>query len=171
MERVEKAKGDYALLEKVLSYVPGYKGYKEKEVRRETDRLVRMQASSRIKEALDKLRRSLALVAPRMGEDDRGLAERVLTRLDTVKERTERAVAGYAGFFDVVKVGEERLNKLLEYDVGLLNKAEELRSLSERFTSARTSPEELRANLGQMLSAIEEYDSLLQGRVELIRSQ
>jgi hypothetical protein len=171
LERVEKAKGEYALLEKALSYIPGYRGYKEKEIRRETDRLVRMQASSRLKDAIDTLRRSLALVAPRMGEGDRELAERVLSRFDAIKQRTERAVSGYAGFFDVVKVREEKLNRMLEYDVGLLGKAEELRTLSESLPSAGASPEELRLSLGKMLSAMEEYEGLLRGRAELIESQ
>jgi len=171
LEKVEKVKSEYALFEKALSYIPGYKGYKEKEIRRETDRLVRMQASTKLKEAIDKVRRSLALVAPRVGESDRDLANRVLSRFDTIKQRTERAVSGYAGFFNVVKVKESKLNKLLEYDVGLLNKAEELKVLSESLTSVSASPEELRLSLGKMLSAIEEYEDLLQGRTELIKSQ
>jgi hypothetical protein len=34
-----------------MGYIPGYRGYKEKELRRESDRLVRMEVVNRLKAA------------------------------------------------------------------------------------------------------------------------
>jgi hypothetical protein len=117
MSRVEKAKQQYGLMERIISYIPGYRGYKEKEIRRETDRLVRMHATSQLKKALDNIRELLSSIP--LAEKDRELADRVLIRLDMVKQKTERAVAGYAGLFDIVKVREDRLDQLLAHDEGL----------------------------------------------------
>ncbi len=48
-----KVKGERSLLERIMGYVPGYHGYKEKELRRESDRLVRMEAVNRLKSCQD----------------------------------------------------------------------------------------------------------------------
>ena len=37
---LKKVKRERGLLEKIMSYIPGYRGYKEKELRRESDRPV-----------------------------------------------------------------------------------------------------------------------------------
>jgi hypothetical protein len=55
-----KVKGERGLLEKIMGYIPGYKGYKEKELRRESDRLVRMEAVNRLKAAKTTFRRTFA---------------------------------------------------------------------------------------------------------------
>jgi hypothetical protein len=110
--------------QKIASYIPGYQGYKEKEVRRETDRLVRATASGFMAKALDEFRRPLAsldLPAP-----DRDSADSIMARLDTVRERTGRAVAGYAGVFDAAKVQEGKLDKLVELDSNLVQSAQDV---------------------------------------------
>jgi hypothetical protein len=164
--RVEKAKGQYGLMERILSYVPGYRGYKEKEIRRETDRLVRMAASSRLKKALDNVREALSKVP--VSGSDRELAERVVIRLDMVKQKTERAVAGYAGLFDVVKVREDRLDQLIEHDEKLITSAEGILQQSMAIKSA-SSPDELRSRLQQLLDSIDGYGELLERRNEIIK--
>ena len=47
----ERIKGEQGLVEKIVSYIPGYHGYKEKELRRETDKLVREFSVQKLKEA------------------------------------------------------------------------------------------------------------------------
>ena len=56
---VEKVKEERSLSEKILSYIPGYSGYKEKELRRETDKLVRDQAVMKLKDAKVALNESI----------------------------------------------------------------------------------------------------------------
>jgi len=45
-------------IEKIASYIPGYAGYKEKEVRRETDALLRRHIASILSSAAAQLARS-----------------------------------------------------------------------------------------------------------------
>lgn len=57
---LERIRGERGLLERIISKVPGYRGYKEKELRRESDRLDRMEAAGRLKASKEILRRRLA---------------------------------------------------------------------------------------------------------------
>jgi hypothetical protein len=60
---VGKIRQEMTLMEKILSYVPGYRGYKEGEIRRESDRLIRMESANKLREAKNDIRLKLADLA------------------------------------------------------------------------------------------------------------
>ena len=169
MSKIEKAKSDYSFFEKVLSYIPGYRGYKEKEIRRETDRLVRMQASDIMKSGYDKLTEAITSLTPVMTEYDRNLVDKVLVKFDTIRQQTERAVSGYADFFNVNKVKEDKLGQVIENDAELLNKAVEIKDFSEEISTSGSNTEQIRLNLQKILIKIDDIDKTLKNRKELLK--
>ena len=59
MSYEDKIRGEMGLMEKIMRYIPGYRGYKEKEIRRESDRLIRMESALRLQKAKDAVRSCL----------------------------------------------------------------------------------------------------------------
>ena len=58
MSLLDKIKDEMSGIEKLAAKIPGYKGYKEKEMRREADKLLREHIASRmrsVKSQLDSL--------------------------------------------------------------------------------------------------------------------
>jgi hypothetical protein len=49
--------------------------------------------------------------------------DRLIMGFDRVVEKVNHASYGYAGFFNVVKIDEEKLDKMLSFDGGLLDNA------------------------------------------------
>ena len=93
------------LLERIASYIPGYAGYKEKEVRRETDALLRRHIASLLSQASSLL--TLSPVDARQvaaSPEARYLWDAAKAALDRVTQRIDKAPHGYSGFFDLVKV-------------------------------------------------------------------
>src|SRR4030043_570367 len=129
-----KVRGERGLLEKIMGYIPGYRGYKEKELRRESDRLVRMEAVNRLKAAKTTFRRTFAnpSAVQKLTGDDTFRFDAFNARLDRVTQRTDRAVAGYAGMFDAVKVKEDKLDSVIQHDVSLIEKAESIKGDVEK---------------------------------------
>lgn len=167
MERVSKEMG---LLERMLTYIPGYRGYKEKEIRRETDRLVRMEIVNRLKSAKNTLKRTLSdpLFLRRFSEEDVWRLDTLLSRLDRVEQRVEHAVAGYAGMFDSVKVRENKLDAVLQHDLGLIERAEAIKGGVENLVKNQAS-EEWRGMIMNLLDKVDELDALVNERAELLR--
>ncbi|MEM4352081.1 MAG: hypothetical protein QXV68_00505, partial [Candidatus Caldarchaeum sp.] len=92
---VERIRKEMGLMEKILSYVPGYRGYKEKELRRETDILVRRKVSSLLAEARADLNSPLSPSEARQLANDseaRFLFETVRALLDKAVQRIDKAV-------------------------------------------------------------------------------
>jgi len=166
-----KVRGERGLLEKIMGYVPGYRGYKEKELRRESDRLVRMEAVNRLKASKNAVRRKFAnpLVVQKLSSEDAWRFDTLMARLDRTTQRIDRAVAGYAGMFDAVKVREDKLDAVIEHDLGLIEKAEALRADVEKAVGIEPGKDEWRAAVDELISKVEELDGLVDKRSEVLR--
>jgi len=106
-------------LEKLVASIPGYKGYKEKEMRREADRLLRETLARKYEEQWTRLngvqKRLLASGGIEYLDDVESAANKLRGFIDKLKT----AAMGYSGFFDAVKVKEDALDKLYEFDNAL----------------------------------------------------
>ena len=166
-----KVKGERSLLEKIMGYVPGYRGYKEKELRRESDRLIRMEVVNRLKAAKTAFRRTFAnpLLVQKLSGDDTYRFEALNSRLDRVTQRIDRAVAGYAGMFDAIKVKEDKLDSVLKHDLSLIEQAESVKADVEKAVGIDPATDEWRAAMDALISKVEGLDSLVNERSNLLR--
>ncbi|HSE42771.1 MAG TPA: hypothetical protein VLH08_18545 [Acidobacteriota bacterium] len=114
------------LLEKLADAIPGLKGYREKESRRDTDKRFRDYLADRIDRSrgnLDETKRTLV----NQGKLD-GLAEldRLSQKMMKLSNQIRHATYGYSGFFDQVKIGENELDQIYQHDLSILSDVEAL---------------------------------------------
>jgi len=168
---LEKVKGERGLLERMMGYIPGYHGYKEKELRRESDRLVRMEAVNRLKAAKTVMRRAFAnpAMVQKLAGEDTYRYDALTSRMDRITQRIDRAVAGYQGVFDAVKVKEDKLDSVLQHDVSLIEKADGIKADCEKLSKMQPGNEDWSAAMDALISKVEEYDSLIDSRTEILR--
>jgi hypothetical protein len=137
-------------VETILRYIPGFRGYLEKEYRRESDRLVRMWIVDRIRQCkriLDRLARELfdtgrATLLPQL--------DRLRGNLDMLVGRIEGAMAGYSGFFDFVRISEAVLDRIYEHDLSLMTEVEALVQRVENWRPDTLGPEQIAAVLDSL---------------------
>ena len=118
---LDKARAGQNWLEKIANAIPGFKGYREKELRRDSDRLQREHLSSRLEECKRGLNEIAAAVTRGGDLDVINDVESARKRLDKVVARIRYADRGYAGFFDAVKVDETMLGRIYDFDLSLLD--------------------------------------------------
>lgn len=126
---------DRNLLEKILRKIPGFKGYLEKEYRRESDFLARTWLADRLqasKRGLDDYVRNLV----DSGQLD-GLThcDRLRSKLDKLILGLRGAVRGYSAVFDFVKVREELLDDVYKLDMSLVADVDKLAADIEALAS------------------------------------
>ncbi len=123
---------DRNFIETVLRYIPGFRGYLEKEYRRESDDLQRDWLANRLqraKRAIDELTRPLADA----GQIDLlPQIDRIRGRLDKLIGRIRGAMQGYSGFFDLVRIDESVLDRIYEQDVALMGEVDALAQAIEQ---------------------------------------
>lgn len=116
-----KAKGEMRLSEKIWAEIPGFRGYKEKELRRESDRLIRDSIYQRLSKARSDLKTVFQTLSEQKLQEVLVRMDRLIMGFDRVMEKVNHASYGYAGFFNVVKIDEEKLDKMLTFDNGLVD--------------------------------------------------
>ncbi|HLE75239.1 MAG TPA: hypothetical protein VI864_04250 [Candidatus Bathyarchaeia archaeon] len=166
-----KVRGERGLLEKIMGYIPGYRGYKEKELRRESDRLVRTEVVNRLKTAKTAFRRTFTnpLLVQKLSGDDTYRFDALNSRLDRVTQRIDRAVAGYAGMFDAIKVKEDKLDAVIQHDLSLIEKAELVKADVEKTVGIDPGTDEWRTAMDALISKVEELDRLVDERSTILR--
>jgi len=112
--------GQMRLSERIAAFVPGFHGYKEKEIRRESDRLIRNHLYMKLSIEKNDLREIEQKLADRRYFDVLTDMDRLLAKMDRVVEKVNHASYGYSGFFDAVKVREENLDRVIDFDNQLL---------------------------------------------------
>jgi len=157
-ERVQA--GQTGALENILNAIPGYGGYRDKQLRRDADRLLREHIARELAQQgrkLPELQRRLVDARQLRLVDD---LERVARRLQTLGDQVRTAAGGYAGFFDAVKVREAELDGLYEFDQALLAEiprlSEGIAALETAISSQAGSAEAIR-DLGEAVDRLADY--------------
>lgn len=159
---------DIALYEKLLMVFPGYRGYKERELIRETDRVVRDSIYRRLKSVSEVLRGVYRDWVSRRGTTGADAIERVLYSVDSLAERVRHAPYGYKPLFHVVKVDEEKLRRLLEYDLALSEGVEKLAREVEAFRARLAEVLDIYTELVAIESAVREMEARLTERENVL---
>lgn len=108
------------LLEKIASKIPGFGGYLKEEHRRTADKILRETLAQRYEEQWQRV----SAIQRRMVEeamiDHVDNMEAAAIKLRTFIDGMKTAAYGYGSLFDAVKVNDEELQKLYQYDFALL---------------------------------------------------
>lgn len=116
----EKIKAQENSLEQLVRKIPGFAGYKDREQRRNADKIHRDFMAEQL--AREKSRLLDAAFPFCKGENLELAAEvdRLSKIFDKVTDKIRHADYGYTGFFDSLKVGEAELDQVYDFDLGLV---------------------------------------------------
>jgi len=161
---LDKARAGQNALERLANAIPGFRGYRERELRRDADRLQREHLASRLDEN-KKVLNEIASAATRGGSlDVINDVETTRKRLDKAVNRVRYADRGYSGFFDAVKVGEAELARVYEFDLSLIENVELIKAAAEEAASSA----DLKATLAKAVREIDTLDRRLGEREAIL---
>jgi len=154
------------MLERILRQIPGFRGYLEKEYRRDSDALQREWLSDRLqrsKSGLDELARGLTEAGQL---DELPAVERLRGRIDKLSARIRGAMRGYSGIFDLVRIDESVLDRVYEYDAALVDQVDEFGSMVEALA---TRPDDANTAIRDLLDRVEAFQRVWDDREDLLK--
>lgn len=119
-------------LESVLRKIPGFRGYLEKEYRRESDELQRQWLAARLEVAKRSLDRTARTLVDAGQLDVLPQIDRLRGHLDKLLARIRGAMQGYSGIFDLVQINTDVLEQVYSHDASLIDQVEELATAVEQ---------------------------------------
>jgi len=125
---LEKVTGDQDFFKKILAKIPGFKGYIERGDRRLSDKILREKIADEFEvhyQRVSSLQRDLISQGELQYIDD---LEASVLKLRQFIDRVRTASYGYAGIFDAIKIKQDELDQVYQYDYALLALSDEVAS-------------------------------------------
>jgi hypothetical protein len=154
-------------ISKLLSKIPGFKGYIERSNRREADKLLREQIASEfdiLRTRVGQLQEGFASAGELSFLDD---LEKAVMKLQTFIDKVSNAGYGYSGFFDAIKINEEELAKIYQFDLALLEEGDEIGRAIDN-VSASIDTDGLPAAVRHLVSLTQELVTTFERRDEVV---
>jgi hypothetical protein len=134
-----QAKSQMRLSERIAAALPSFRGYKEKELRRESDKLLRNHLYLKLSKGKDNVRLISQKLADKRYLDVLPDIDRLVAKIDRISSKVNHASYGYSGFFDAVKIKEENLDRMITYDNQLIEQVTALTDSIEAFKAQLAS--------------------------------
>jgi arginine/ornithine N-succinyltransferase beta subunit len=164
----ERISGERGKLESLLGKIPGYKGYKEKEMRREADSLVRDALVRDFTTQLNRLTPIQTNLLSTGAIEMMGDMGSVKTALQTLIDRIRFAAQGYAGFFDAVRVKEDDLDKLETFDQQLVAEIAKISVVIDALDKAVQANTDIKPAIATARGTVQEVTTLFDKRSSVI---
>ena len=121
-----KVTGDQDWFTKILAKIPGFKGYIQRDDRRMSDKILRENVANAFEaqyQRISGVQRDLISQGGLAYIDD---LEAAAIKIRQFVDRVRTASYGYAGLFDAIKIREEELATVYQYDAQLLDMSDEV---------------------------------------------
>jgi hypothetical protein len=164
----DKVAEDRDPLKKLLSKIPGFKGYVERGDRRLSDKLLRETIANEYEahyQRISGLQRDLISQGGLAYIDD---LESAAIKLRQFIDRVRTASYGYAGLFDAIKINEEELASIYQYDAELLEKGATVSGAIDNVESS-IGTDGLPAALRHLISVSQECVDLFNKRSDALK--
>jgi len=147
---------------KLGSYIPGFKGYVERQNRRDADKILRDTVARRFDE---QWKRTSQMQADMAGNgmieyiDD---IDKAAIQMRTFIDKISTAPRGYSGLFDAVKINEKELEAIYQFDAAFFDLAEQVGRANDNIEASMGDATALPAAIRNLVSlcrlAVETYN-------------
>ena len=158
----EKVKSQTDPFKKLLSYIPGFSGYIERQNRRDADKILRETVARRFEEQWGRVSNlQVELVNNGMIKyvDD---LEKAALQLRTFIDKISTAARGYSGLFDAVKINEKELDAIYQFDLAFFELGDQVKSgvdnLEASLSDETALPASIRNLTGLARLAVETFE-------------
>lgn len=162
----KKIEEDRGILKKIQLLIPGYEGYRRREDIRKADNLLRNQLADKLKVArndVENLRKNLVYKYETKNLERVG---NLLNYFQKIDAQLRHAEHGYSGISPAIRIGEEELNKLYEFDYSMAKIIEEIGNEASKIKGARE--EEIPEEIEKIRNMLEEFEKTFKMRMVYI---
>ena len=150
--------------------IPGLRGYRQSEDIRVADELLRNQVSDKLdlgKANLETVRKQMAIAGDFTNLTPIGS---VIFQVQQFSGEVRHAQQGYAGFVATIKVTQDKLNKLYDYDYDFVSAAVQFVDATSHLVYDPTAPNSMLAQVNTLSSSLTEAKKKWSVRMEAIEN-
>jgi len=165
---VDKAREGMGAIEKLISGLPGIRGYRDKDLRRDADYRLRQMIAGGLEEQKQRLfdvQKQLLKGGGLSWIDD---VDGAVTKLQTLVDRIKTASYGYAGLFDAQKIRDTQLDALHRFDVALMARVQEVKDAIAGLEAAIGQKDGINSAIDSLTAKLAELNTLFSRRADAV---
>lgn len=143
-------------LERLVARIPGFKGYHEKEARRDADTMLREQIASEIEQLVTHFNRAELKILDKHGMVGMAKVREIKSKLQSYADLVRTAAPKYSAMFAQIKVTEADLDKIYAFDEAQFRFVAKLDNALERLDNALSAGEDHQDALEKVLDTAQE---------------
>jgi len=158
------------IAKKLELLIPGLRGYRSKEDIRVSDELLRNQVADKLDHVKDNLQQLRKQVASGNDLNNLGSVGSLMAQVQTLSGEVRHAAQGYAGWVAPIRIDEDKLNKLYDYDYSFVSAVFQLDDTTSpgKLTYDSTAPNAIQATLGGFVRSVADIRQKWSQRMEAI---
>jgi hypothetical protein len=154
-------------LKKLVSYIPGFKGYIERENRRSADKLLRETVARRFEELYKRLSALQTDLVSQGGIEFVDDMEKAALLIRTFTDKIRNATYGYSGFFDAVKINEAELAQIYAFDAAFFDLGEQIKNALDNVEASLGNTDGLPAAIRNLTGLARQATTTYEQRYEI----
>ena len=159
--------GDQDPFKKLASYIPGFSGYIERENRRAADKILRDTVARRFEEQYKRLSALQTDIISQGNIEFIDDLEKAALLMRTFTDKIRNATYGYSGLFDAVKINEEELAKIYNYDTAFFEIADQIKNALDTVEASTGAIEGLPAAIRNLVTLARQAVNAFDQRYEI----
>ena len=168
--KLDQIKSKENFLEKIKRWIPGYDGYVNRDNSRELDTILRNQLATRLEDNKTKIKNTVSNLSKNKKLFESQDIDKLDKKNEAVIAKLRSAARGYSGAFDVVKIKEEKLTQLYEYDSALLGDVEALDGMFTELENNSAADTDTKETIGKISNALDDMLRKFDERETLLRA-
>jgi len=164
----ERVTSEQDIFKKLVSKIPGFDGYVERENRRSADKIFRETLAAKFQAIwlrISGIQRDLVNAGRISLLDDIENAE---IKIRQFIDRVNTAAYGYAGFFDAIKIREAALAQIYQYDLTLVQLVDDVTAAVDNL-EASLDTDGLPAAIRNLVQKAQDCVDAFNKRVEMLK--
>ena len=166
----EKVEDDRGLIKKIQLAIPGFRGYRQKEDLRIADRLLREQLADRLASTAKTSEKCREKLAEQQDLDSLEKVRKLVNETTAAAKRVLHSEQGYSGVSPDYRIQQGQLNKMYEWDLGLLDEIAGIDRAVQFVLDgiANGDTGSVKTNINQALDTLDNFNSIYGQRREAI---
>jgi hypothetical protein len=168
--QLDAVKSKENFLEKITRIIPGYDGYVNRDNSRELDTILRNTLATRLDTNHIKLKNVTLNLSQRGKLFESDGIDKLDKKLQLCVAKFKSAARGYSGAFDVVKVKEDKLNQLYQFDANLLNNVDVITAACTDMDNNSKANVDIKADMDKAGSLMDELVKQFEERENILNT-
>src|SRR4030095_16592726 len=168
--QLDAVKSKENFLEKITRFIPGYNGYVNRDNSRELDTILRNALAVNLDANHMKLKNTILSLSQKGKLFETDGIDKLDKKLQQCVAKFKAASRGYSGAFDVVKVKEDKLNQLYEFDARLIGNVETISAACSEMDTNSKSNIDIKASMDKVSALLDELVKQFEARENILKT-